>query len=77
MTDGIAADVTLGPGAVVHDGVTIGAGSAIGAGAVLHAGTRLGARCVVEDNAVLGKRPRLRPAPARRARSRASTSATT
>jgi acetyltransferase-like isoleucine patch superfamily enzyme len=61
MTDPIAADVTFGPGTVVHDDVTIGAGSAIGAGAVLHAGTRLGARCVVEDNAVLGKRPRLRP----------------
>ena len=27
---------------------------------VLHPGTVLGARCLVEDNAVLGKRPRLR-----------------
>ena len=57
----LADDVTLGPGAVVHAGVTIGAGSAVGAGAVLHPGTTLGERCLVEDNAVLGKRPRLRP----------------
>jgi len=57
----LAADVTLGPGAVVHAAVTIGPGSAVGACAVLHPGTVLGARCLVEDGAVLGKRPRLRP----------------
>ncbi len=57
----LADDVALGPGAVVHEGVTIGPGSTVGAGAVLHPGTVLGACCLVEDNAVLSKRPRLRP----------------
>jgi UDP-2-acetamido-3-amino-2,3-dideoxy-glucuronate N-acetyltransferase len=57
----LAADVTLGPGTVVHAGAVIGAGSVVGAGAVVHPGTRLGERCLVEDGAVLGKRPQLRP----------------
>ena len=57
----IAADVTLGPGSVVHAGASIGAGSRVDAGAVIHAGTAIGERCLVEDGAVLGKRPRLRP----------------
>ncbi|MFZ0092190.1 MAG: DapH/DapD/GlmU-related protein [Solirubrobacteraceae bacterium] len=56
----LAADVELGPGAVVHAGAEIGPGSRVDAGAVLHAGTVLGAGCLVEDGAVLGKRPRLR-----------------
>jgi acetyltransferase-like isoleucine patch superfamily enzyme len=56
----LADDVSLAPGAVIHDGVRIGSGSRIGSGAVLHAGTQLGQNCLVEDCAVLGKRPRLR-----------------
>jgi acetyltransferase-like isoleucine patch superfamily enzyme len=56
----LAADVELAPGAVIHDGVTVGPGCAIGSAAVLHSGVTLGARCLVEDGAVLGKRPRLR-----------------
>jgi acetyltransferase-like isoleucine patch superfamily enzyme len=57
----LAADVTLYPGAVIHAGVIVGAGAVIGAGAVLHPDVTLGEACLVEDNAVLGKRPRLRP----------------
>jgi len=57
----LAADVTLGPGAVVYAGVEIGAGCTIGAGSVVHPGSRLGERVLVEDGVVLGKRPRLRP----------------
>lgn len=57
----LAADVVIGPAAVVYDGAVIGAGSRVGAGAVIHAGTVLGERCLVEEGAVLGKRPRLRP----------------
>jgi UDP-2-acetamido-3-amino-2,3-dideoxy-glucuronate N-acetyltransferase len=57
----LAADVTLAPGAVIHDRVIVGAGGVIGASAVLHPGVTLGERCLVEDGAVLGKRPRLRP----------------
>jgi acetyltransferase-like isoleucine patch superfamily enzyme len=57
----LAANVTVAPGAVIHDGAIIGAGSAIGAGAVIHQGVTLGEGCLVEDNAVVGKRPRLRP----------------
>jgi acetyltransferase-like isoleucine patch superfamily enzyme len=57
----LAADVTLGPGAVVYDGAVVGAGTTIGAGAVIHADTVIGERCLVEEGAVLGKRPRLRP----------------
>jgi UDP-3-O-[3-hydroxymyristoyl] glucosamine N-acyltransferase len=57
----LAADVSLGPAAVIYDGVGVGAGTSIGAGTVVHAGTTLGERCLVEDGVVLGKRPRLRP----------------
>jgi UDP-2-acetamido-3-amino-2,3-dideoxy-glucuronate N-acetyltransferase len=57
----LPADVELGSGAVIHDGVIVGPGATIGAGAVLHTGVVLGERCLVEDGAVLGKRPRLRP----------------
>jgi UDP-2-acetamido-3-amino-2,3-dideoxy-glucuronate N-acetyltransferase len=56
----LADDVVLAPGAVVHEAARIGAGTRIGSGAVIHSGTQLGANCLVEDNAVLGKRPRLR-----------------
>jgi UDP-3-O-[3-hydroxymyristoyl] glucosamine N-acyltransferase len=56
----LADDVSLAPGAVIHDGVRIGSGTRIGSGAVIHAGTQLGQNCLVEDCAVLGKRPRLR-----------------
>jgi acetyltransferase-like isoleucine patch superfamily enzyme len=56
----VAADATLGPGAVVYDGASVGSGVTLGAGAVVQAGTQVGARCVIEEGAVLGKRPRLR-----------------
>jgi acetyltransferase-like isoleucine patch superfamily enzyme len=56
----LAADVTLAPGAVVHDGVIVASGTTIGSGAVLHPGVTLGEGCLVEDGAVVGKRPRLR-----------------
>ena len=58
---GLAGDVMLAPGAVVHSGARLGAGCVVGAGAVIHAGTVIGERVVIEDGAVLGKRPRLRP----------------
>lgn len=54
--------VSLAPGAVVHAGASVGDGVHIGSGAVVHAGTTVGERCLVEDQAVLGKRPRLRAA---------------
>lgn len=57
----LAADVSLGPGAVVHAGTVIGTETTVGAAAVIHVGTVIGDRCLVEDGAVLGKRPRLRP----------------
>lgn len=57
----LAADVSLGPAAVIYDGVRVGAGTSIGAGTVVHAGTTLGERCLLEEGVVLGKRPRLRP----------------
>jgi acetyltransferase-like isoleucine patch superfamily enzyme len=53
-------DVSLAPGAVIHERVVIGLGSSVGSAAVIHAGTEIGARCVIEDGAVVGKRPRLR-----------------
>jgi UDP-2-acetamido-3-amino-2,3-dideoxy-glucuronate N-acetyltransferase len=56
----IAADVTLGPGAVVYGDAEIGAGSSVGAGSVIHGGVRIGQRCLIEEGAVLGKVPRLR-----------------
>jgi acetyltransferase-like isoleucine patch superfamily enzyme len=56
----LGADVIVGPGAVIHDGVRIGDGCRIGAAAVIHHGVRIGDGCLVEDGAVLGKRPRLR-----------------
>lgn len=57
----LAAGVELGAGTVVHAGVRIGVDTVVGAGTVIHAGTVIGPGCVIEDNAVLGKRPRLRP----------------
>jgi acetyltransferase-like isoleucine patch superfamily enzyme len=57
----LADDVVIGFGAMVGAGVRIGPGSSVGAGSVLHAGTVLGEGCLVEEQAVLGKRPRLRP----------------
>jgi acetyltransferase-like isoleucine patch superfamily enzyme len=56
----VAADASIAPSAVIHDGVRIGAGASVGAGAVIHIGTEVGAGCVIEDCAVLGKQPRLR-----------------
>ena len=56
----LAADVEVGPYAVIGPEVTIGAGTRIGASAVIQAATVLGENCLVEDSTVLGKRPRLR-----------------
>jgi acetyltransferase-like isoleucine patch superfamily enzyme len=53
--------VSVAPGAVIEDGARVGAGTHIMSGAVLRTGTEVGERCVIEENAVLGKRPRLRP----------------
>ncbi len=53
----------MGAGAVLQEGARLGARVRIGSHAVVHAGTEIGADCVVEDGVVLGKRPRLRPAP--------------
>jgi UDP-3-O-[3-hydroxymyristoyl] glucosamine N-acyltransferase len=57
----LADDVVIEHGAVVHDGVRIDAGARVAAGAVVHAGVRIGSGCLVEEQAVVGKRPRLRP----------------
>jgi acetyltransferase-like isoleucine patch superfamily enzyme len=57
----LADSVSVASGAVIEDGARVGAGTRIGAGAMIRAGTEIGERCVIEENAVLGKRPRLRP----------------
>jgi UDP-3-O-[3-hydroxymyristoyl] glucosamine N-acyltransferase len=55
----LAADVEVGPYAVIGDGVRVGAGSRIGAHVVIHPGTVLGEGVEVQDHAVLGKPPTL------------------
>jgi UDP-3-O-[3-hydroxymyristoyl] glucosamine N-acyltransferase len=56
----VADDVSIGPGAVIHEGASVGARSKIGSCAVIHANVRVGEDCVIEEGAVLGKKPRLR-----------------
>lgn len=53
----IAANVVIGPYAIVEGGVTVDAGSRIGAHVVLKAGLRLRGNVVVHEGAVLGGPP--------------------
>ncbi|MDQ7007550.1 MAG: DapH/DapD/GlmU-related protein [Acidobacteriota bacterium] len=53
----VAESADLGPGTVVHQGVSIGAGCRIGAYVVIHPGTVIGENVRIDDHAVLGKLP--------------------
>ncbi|MFO7725144.1 MAG: hypothetical protein R6V45_06300, partial [Oceanipulchritudo sp.] len=53
----LSSEVTVGPYAVVEDGVEIGAGSIIREHAVIRSGTILGPKCLVDAHAVIGGLP--------------------
>ena len=53
----LAADVQVGPGAVITDDVTIGKGTVIGAHCVIDGNTTIGQRCRIFTGAVVGSIP--------------------